>query len=91
MSRGSRENNLGVRVGDLIIHCNDTFVIVDIRRQEESDGLKLIVICTDAEQADKRQREQITQDQVFSKVTDLIQKLTEHGLGGAGGDPTGRG
>lgn len=85
MSRPSREKSLGLRVGDMIIHCNDEFVIIDIRREERSEGLQLSVYACDAEQANKKQQDDIARDQVMDKVGELIKKVTEKGLGGLGG------
>jgi hypothetical protein len=82
--RSSREKNIGLRVGDTVIHCNDEFVIIDIRREENSEGIRLSVYAADPDQASKRQEEQIKQDQIIDKGTELIRKITEKGLGGLG-------
>ena len=82
MARGSRETNLGLRVGDTVIHCNDSFTIVDVRRQEEVDGMKLVIIATDSDQANKLHQDQITHSQLFEKMTELFNRLADKGLGG---------
>lgn len=84
MSRPSREVSMGLRIGDTIIHCNDEFVIVDIRREERSEGLQLSVFACDSEQANKKQQDDISRDQIMSKVEELIKKVAEKGLGGLG-------
>ncbi len=79
-----REKNLGVRVGDTIVHCNEVFVIVEMQRHEVSGGMRLLIFAMDADQADKNQQEEIKQHQTVSKVTELVNKLTERGLGELG-------
>jgi len=80
-----REKNLGLRVGDTVIHCNREFTIVDIRCDENSEGMRLYVHAIDPDQADKEQRKNITQNHITQQVTELVRKLADKGLGGIGG------
>jgi hypothetical protein len=77
-----REKNLGIRVGDTIIHCNGMFTIVDIKREEGPEGMRLYIIAVDPDMADKEQRRNIEGEQIGSKITELVKKLAEKGLGG---------
>jgi Na+-translocating ferredoxin:NAD+ oxidoreductase RnfC subunit len=79
-----REKNLGVRVGDSIIHCNGEFTIVDIKREETSEGMKIWIVAIDPDMADREQQKQIAQDQIGERITELIKKLAEKGIGGLG-------
>lgn len=77
-----REKNLGLRVGDTIIHCNETFTIVNIQRNETSEGKHIVISAVDPEMADKGQQRQIIHDQVGDKIMELMKKLADKGLGG---------
>lgn len=80
-----REKNLGVRVGDSIIHCNGEFTIVNIQREETPEGMRLYIVAIDPDMADKEQRRQIEGEQIGNKITELVKKVAEKGLGGLGG------
>lgn len=85
MTRGSRESNLGLRIGDTVVHCNDQFVIVDIRREETVDGMKIFIMGTDPDVADKVQRKDIEYNALMEKMTGLLKGLADRGLGGLEG------
>lgn len=80
-----REKNLGVRVGDSIIHCNAEFTIIDIRRDENMEGIRLFIHAIDPDAADKEQQKAISMDQTGQQIMELVKKITEKGLGGIGG------
>jgi hypothetical protein len=85
MGRVSRDKSIGLRVGDTIIHANDEFTIIDIRREEKSGGLSLYIAAVDADKANEMQQEEIKHQQIGNSFTELIRKFTEKGLGGMGG------
>ena len=78
----SRDSNLGVRVGDNIIHCNSGFTIVDIRREEMPEGMRIVIVAIDPDMADREQRKQIEGEQIGNKITELVKKLADKGLEG---------
>jgi hypothetical protein len=80
-----REKNLGVRVGDPIIHCNREFTILDIRVDESVDGLRLFINAADKDYANREHMKSVEMGQISGQVTELIKKITEKGLGGVGG------
>lgn len=84
MGRSSREQNLGLRIGDTIIHCNDEFVVVDIKREEKSDGMQIVIYAVDPDQASKVQEEQIKSDQMMTGIMDIARKVMDKGIGGLG-------
>lgn len=77
-----REKNLGVRVGDNIIHCNGVFTIVNINREETPEGMRIAIVAIDPDMADREQQKHIEQDQIGEKITELVKKLADKGLGG---------
>lgn len=77
-----REKNLGVRVGDTIIHKNLEYIIMDIRCNEGLDGGELIINAIDPNKADMEQQKKIKMDQTASNFLDLIKKISEGPLGG---------
>lgn len=79
-----REKNLGVRVGDTIIHCNREFTIVNINCEEQVEGMVLALRAFDPEMALREQQKAITVDQTKNQVMEMIKKITESGPGGIG-------
>lgn len=84
MARANRQQSMGCRVGDTVIHCNDEFTIIDIRREESPEGMKLVIYCADPEQANKMQVDNIGHNQMYDQVMELMKKITDKGLGGLG-------
>ena len=80
----NREGNIGVRVGDSIVHCNREFTIIDIRVDESIEGLTLFVRGADKDLANKEHMKSVEMGHITSQVTELVKKLTEKGLGGLG-------
>lgn len=80
----NRESNLGVRVGDTIIHCNGQFVIVDIRRDEGIEGVSLYIHAADPATVKRNETKSIEAEEIGGKITELIKKLTDRGIGGFG-------
>lgn len=79
-----REKNLGVRVGDTIIHRNCEFVIVGITREETPEGMRIVIVAIDPDMADKEQQKQIEGEQIGNKITELVKNLADKGLDGMG-------
>jgi len=79
-----REKNLGVRVGDTIIHCNRIFTIVDINCEEHVDGMIFTLRAFDPDMALREQQKTINMDQTKNQVLEMIKKMTEGGHGGIG-------
>ena len=73
------EKNLGVRVGDSIIHKNCEFVIVDIRCDEGMDGAELFIRAFDPNKADIEQQKKMKMDQTSNNFLDMLKKLSEGG------------
>jgi hypothetical protein len=80
----NREDNLGIRVGDNIIHCNREFTIVNINCEEQVDGMVLTLRAFDPDMALREQQKAITVDQTKNQVMEMIRKITEGGPGGIG-------
>lgn len=77
-----REKNLGVRVGDSIIHCNRQFTIVHIQCEEQVEGMVLSIRAYDPDMANKIHQKTITAEQTGNQIMDMIRKMTEGGPGG---------
>lgn len=75
--RASREHSLGLRIGDTLIHANDEFTIIDIRREENAEGMRLSIYAADPDQASKLQELTIKHDQLSEQGTDLLSQLAE--------------
>jgi hypothetical protein len=79
-----KEKNLGVRVGDTIIHCNRSFTIVNIQCEEQVEGMVLAVRAYDPDMASKIHQKTIVAEQTGNQVMDMIRKITEGGPGNMG-------
>lgn len=82
----SREDNLGIRVGDSIIHCNRIFTIVNIGCEEQVEGMVLSLRAFDPDMATREQEKAIKVEQTQNQVVDMLKKITGEGgaLGNAG-------
>jgi hypothetical protein len=78
-SMNDREKNLGVRIGDTIIHKNCEFIIVDIRCDEGMDGAELIIRAFDPHKADVEQQKRMKMEQTSNNFLDMFKKLSEGG------------
>jgi len=72
-----REKNLGVRVGDTIIHKNLEFVIVDIRCDEAMDGAELFIRAFDPNKADIEQQKKMKLEQTTNNFVDMFKRISE--------------
>lgn len=79
-----REKQLGLRVGDSIIHKNQEFVIADIRCDESMDGMELYLRAYNPDRAAMEQQKKIKMDQTAGNMLDMFKKLSEGGMGGIG-------
>jgi len=81
-----RENNLGVRVGDSIVHCNRIFTIVNIGCEEQVEGMVLSIRAFDPDMATREQEKAIKVEQTHNQVVDMLRKITGEGgpLGSVG-------
>ena len=79
-----REKNLGVRVGDTIVHCNRQFTIVSIQCEEQVEGMVLAIRAYDPDMASKIQHKTIVAEQTGNQVMDMIRKIAEGGPGNMG-------
>lgn len=77
-----RKDNLGVRVRDSIIHCNREFTIIDIRVDEDVDGMVLYIKAVDLNMANRDESRLNEINEMGTKMMNLIKKMTEKGLGG---------
>jgi hypothetical protein len=73
---------LGIRVGDMIIHKDCNFVIVDIRCDESMEGTVLHIRAFDPSMADTEQQRKIKVDQTSNNFLDMFKKLSEGGKEG---------
>lgn len=71
------QDRIEIRVGDTIIHCNDEFVIVDMRREETSEGMRLLVQAADGDTASRLQEERIKHEQMMDKGTNLLKDIAD--------------
>lgn len=74
-----REKNIGVRVGDTIVHCNRVFTIVDINCEEHVEGMVFTLRAFDPDMANREQQKAISMDQTKNQVLEMIKKMTEGG------------
>lgn len=74
-----RERNVGVKVGDSVIHKNCEFVIVDIRCDETMDGSELFIRAYSPDKADAEQQKRMKMEQTSSNFLDMFKKLSEGG------------
>lgn len=81
-----REKNLGVRVGDNIIHCNRTFTIMNISCEEQAEGMVLSLRAFDPDMANREQQKAISMEQTQHQIVEMLKKVTGEGgpLGGIG-------
>jgi hypothetical protein len=78
-----REKNLGVRVGDRIIHKNCEYVIVDVRCDEGMDGAEIFIRAYDPNKADVEQQKRMKMEATTNNFLEMFKKLSEGG--GPGG------
>ena len=79
-----RESNIGIRVGDSIIHCNREFTSVNITCEEHVDGVVLAIRAFDPDMASREQQKAITMEQTKNQMVEMIKKMTEGGGGNMG-------
>lgn len=72
-------DNLGIRVGDSIIHKNYEYVIVDIRCDEVMEGAELLIRAFDPHKADVEQQKRMKIDQTAGNLLDMFKKISEGG------------
>ena len=77
-----REKNLGIRVGDTVIHCNREFTIMDIRVDESMEGMEMYIKAVDPHMADKEQQKAIKMNQTGEQILDMVRKVMSKGLNG---------
>jgi GH35 family endo-1,4-beta-xylanase len=80
------EKNLGVRIGDTIIHKNLQYTIVNIECQEIVEGSTLLIRALDTDMALREQQKNMSNDrsrdsidQTRDQVLDMIKKITKDG------------
>lgn len=74
-----------VRIGEVLEHGDQKFIIIDIKHQATMDGVVLILTAYDPSMADKEQQKAIKVDQISTQVIDFIKKATESGGFSIGG------
>ena len=74
-----REKNLGVHIGDSIIHKSCEFVIVEMRCDESMDGTELLIRAYNPDRAAVEQQKKIKVDQTAGNLLDMLRKLSEGG------------
>lgn len=79
-----RNDNIGIRTGDTIIHCNRQFTIVNIMCEEHVDGMVLSIRAFDPDMANREQQKAINMDQTKDQVMNMIKKMAEGGGGTLG-------
>lgn len=77
-----REQNLGVRIRDSIIHCNREFTITHIHVWESSEGMKLSIEAGDLIAVNKEETKKVEMDDVTQKMMEMLRKLFEGGYPG---------
>ena len=80
----TKNENIGIRVGDSIIHCNREFTIVNIACEEHVDGMVLSIRAFDPDMANREQQKAISMDQTKDQVLSMIKKMAEGGGGTMG-------
>lgn len=72
-----------IKIGGMIAHGGQEFIVVDIKHQATVDGVVLQVVGYDPDMASKQQHKAIKVEQTQEQIIDMIKKLT--GEGGVGG------
>jgi hypothetical protein len=75
---------MSIRIGELIAHGGEQFVIVNIKHEQTVNGMILVVTAFDSDMASREQQKAIKVEQTQESVVDLIKKIAEQGGGGLG-------
>lgn len=68
-----------IKIGDLLEHGGQQFVVIDIKHHATMDGVVLVLTAYDPSMADKEQQKQIKMDQTSQNIIDMLKKVTEGG------------
>ena len=68
-----------IKIGEMLEHGGERFVVVDIRHEENMEGRVLYLRAYDPDMANKEQQRAIKVDQTSTQMIDMIKKITEGG------------
>jgi len=75
-----------IKIGEIIEHGGERFVVVNIQHEETMEGMILVVRAFDPDMANKEQQKAMKMEQTQHQVIEMLRKMTGEGgpLGGIG-------